>query len=323
LPGVQAVAYAQNLPMIQMGRVTPLRTTPEELVRPPVPGARLTANTPDTRIVSQDYFAAMGIRLVAGRVFAEADGAGQPGVMLINQTLWRSRFLGDDPIGRRVYGAGSEPWEIIGIVEDVRQFGFDQEPEPQIFVDFRQWPLPGDAPEYYAVRTVSDPQETITRIRSILRQMDPQVTLHSAATMDELVSNSVSRSRLYAALTIAFGGVAALLAVAGVFSLVACAVTQRTREIAIRIVLGAPPGSVVSLLLRETLMLSAIGIGIGMVCAMGTMRYMSSMLYGLTPLDPATYLAVAAVFAVVVVRASSVAARRITQVDPLVAIRDE
>jgi putative ABC transport system permease protein len=273
----------------------------------------------------------MGVRLVAGRMFEDQDGAGRPQVLLINQTLARSGFLGDHPIGKQVYAMGRTPWEIVGIVSDVRQFDLDQEPDPQIFVDYRQEPPPppmfaGQGPPpapYFAVRTTDEPFAVASSVRSIVRELEPQATVDNIATMEQLVSNSLSRPRLYAVLLGLFAAVAVALTAIGIYGVMAYSVTQRRREIGIRMALGAQRGNVMALVLVQSVVLTAIGIVLGVGGAFAVTRYLAQMLFGVTPLDPATFVVVSLLFASIAALASFVPARRATQVDPLVALRSE
>jgi putative ABC transport system permease protein len=327
-PRVRAAGYAHTLPMVQFLRNVSLSTTPDP-PRPQRPLGSLTPDTPDARIVSTDYFRVMGMRVIAGRTFGENDRAGQPLVMLINRTLARSGYLGHNPIGKKVYSIGREPWEIVGVVDDVRQYGLDRDPDPQIFADFRQWPvlpmtgLLADVPRYYAIRADGDPATLVTYLRAIVRQLDSQATFDNVATMEQLVSNSVSRPRLYASLLGIFSGAALTLAAIGIYGVIAYSVTRRTREIGIRVALGARRSDVLGLVLRQAATLTLIGIGIGIAGAVASTRYLTTMLFGLSALDLPTYAAVATVFAAVATFAAYVPARRALGVDPLVALRSE
>jgi hypothetical protein len=252
--------------------------------------------------------------------------------MLINQTLARSGFLGEHPIGRQIYALGRAPWEIVGIVSDVRQFDLDQDPDPQIFIDYRQEPPPpaplpaqaGPPPApYFAVRTGDDPLAVAASMRSIVRELEPQATLDNIATMEQLVSNSIARPRLYAVLLGVFAGVAVALTTIGIYGVMAYSVAQRIREIGIRMALGAQRGDVMRLVLGQSLVLTAFGIAAGIAGAFAVTRYLQQMLFGLTPLDPATFVTVALTFGVIAALAAFVPARRATRVDPLVALRCE
>jgi putative ABC transport system permease protein len=328
LPQVRTVGYVEALPNTMVsGRFVVLRTTPQmpSSIRRPMPGA-FTADTPDTRLVSKDFLASLRIQAVAGRTFGENDGPGQPRVLVINETLARSGLLGATPLGRHVYALGDLPWEIIGIVEDVRQFGPAQQAEPQLFIDFRQVPesqrLSGVG-LYFTVRVNGDSTALVPSVRTISREIDSQTIVDNIAPLEQLVSNAVARPRLYAVLLGMFAAVAVLLAATGIYGVMSHAVTRRTREIGIRVALGARRSAVMALILRQSLVLTAVGIALGAGGAVALTRSLEQMLFGLEPLDAATYTAVSVLFAAVAAMAAYVPARRATQVDPLVALRHE
>jgi putative ABC transport system permease protein len=211
----------------------------------------------------------------------------------------------------------------------VRQQGLDQEPTPQVFLDLRQLPqVPPGAPpvaavEYFAVRTEGPPSVMVSSIRDIVRQLEPMATVERVATMEQLVSNSVARPRLYAVLLGAFAAVAVALAAIGIYGVLTYAVSQRIREIGIRMALGAERSNVMRLVLGQSLVLTVIGIVVGLGGAATVSRYLETMLFGLTPLDRTTFVAVALVFAAVATVAAYVPARRATHVDPVVALRND
>ena len=205
----------------------------------------------------------------------------------------------------------------------------DQEPEPQVFFNFSQVPaFPFDdggirGGPYFAVRTNGEPASITSSIRGIVGQLDPLATLDNVATMDQLVSNSISRRRLFAVLLGIFAGIAAALAAIGIYGVMAYAVTERTREIGIRTALGAERSDVMRLVLGQSMALTAAGITVGMAGAAAATRYLEGMLFGLTRLDPATFIAMTLMFGVVAAIASFVPAYRATKVDPLIALRHE
>jgi putative ABC transport system permease protein len=211
-------------------------------------------------------------------------------------------------------------------VQDVRQAGLDKEPRPQVFLDMRQWSGPGvpifPIGPYFSVRT-TQAAAAIAAIRQIAQQQEPGSALDNVATMDQIVSNAMTVPRMYAVLLGIFAGVAMTLAAAGIYGVIAYSVTQRTREIGIRMALGARRGQVLSMVLRQGLALIAIGLALGLGGAAAGTRYLEGLLFGLTPLDPPTFAYVAAAFALVALLASYVPARRATLVDPLVALRCE
>lgn len=185
--------------------------------------------------------------MIGGRGLTAADTAGAPLALLVNETALRSGLLGADPLGKRVYAAGPEPWEIVGVVEDIRQFGLDREPGLQVFVDYRQLPSRSLNGLYLAVRTDGMRSPVTTDLRRLVRELDPQATLDPVATMGQLLANTLSRPRLYAALLGTFGAVTASLAAIGLYGLVAYSVAQRTREIGVRVALGAGHARILAL----------------------------------------------------------------------------
>jgi putative ABC transport system permease protein len=317
LPGVQTVGYAPQILTGNLLRQTSLRTTPAPPDRPP---AVLT----DVRVVSHDFLSVMGVRVLEGRGLRESDGAGHTRVMLINRALARSGMFSGSPIGQRFYAMGDQPWEIVGIVDDVHQFGLDRAPGQQIFLDFRQAPSSGVLNGlYFAIRTTGSPAALAVDVRRAARDFDPQAAVSMVATMEQLLSNTMSRRRLYAVLLGIFAAVAVALAVIGLFGMMSYAVAQRTREIAVRMALGAPRKTVLALVLRQSLVIAVAGIILGLAGAVGLTRYLSGMLFELTPLDPTTFVVVVAVFGAVATLASLVPARRATRIDPVVAMRSE
>ncbi len=331
IPGVRAAGYSEGLPMVQMRSGAPLRTTPDLPAPTPSPasGPRPAVQFADTHLVSHDFLRVIGMRIVSGRGLTYNDGAGQPLVMLINRTLARTAMFDGYPLGRQIYVLGRTPWQVVGVVDDVRQYGLDQEPAPQVFIDLRQlpqWP-PGSPPpgavEYFAILTEGERAVTVSSIREIVRQLEPQATVESVATMAELVSNSVARPRMYALLLGLFAAVAAVLAAIGVYGVLSYAVSQRVREIGIRMALGAERTNVMRLVLGQSLVLTAAGLMLGIGGAVAVTRYLETMLFGLTPLDRATFVIAPVAFALIALVAAYVPARRATRVDPLVALRHD
>jgi putative ABC transport system permease protein len=327
VPGVVGAAYGEHLPLVQTRSGVPLRRTPDfPPGPPPPPGAANAPQFTDVHVVSRDFLSVMGIRLAAGRGFLASDGAGQPPVMLVNETLARSGWFGGNPIGQRIYAIGRRPWEVVGIVKDVRQYGLDQQPAPQVFVDLRQLPGPAGATgavEYFAVRVINDRTDIVPTLRELVRQLDDVATVESVATMEQLVSNAVARPRLYTVLLGLFAAIAAALAVIGVAGVMAFAVAQRTREVGIRLALGARRAAVLRLILGQSLMLIGLGIVVGLAGAAGLSRYLERMLFGIEPLDALTFAAVALMFAWAAALAALVPARRAMRVDPAMALRCE
>ena len=243
--------------------------------------------------MSRDYLKAMGIEVVSGRGFEDSDRAGSPQVMLVNRSLARSGMVAADPIGTRVYALFRDPWEIVGVVEDVRTEALDEEPYPQFFIDLQQ--VPGfpfsEFRPHFAVRTDGDVTPILSNLRRIVRQVESRASVDNVATVDQIVWSSIARPRLYTVLLGVFAAVAVALAAVGIFGLMAYLVEQRTREIGIRMALGAPRSEVMSGVLRQSLLMVMSGVGIGLGAAAVLTRYLAGMLFGLTPLDPATFAA--------------------------------
>jgi putative ABC transport system permease protein len=280
----------------------------------------------DIRLVSRDYVKAMGIPVLSGRGFVESDGPGSPRVLLINEALARRDFANRNPIGETVFvNYFQEPWQIVGVIADVRQFGLAVEPEPQFFVDMRQWTdidaLVFPAGAYYAIRTIRDPESIVPSVRAILQQMDAQASLYYVAPMEQVVASTISRPRLYATLLGIFSAVGLGLAVIGIYGVMSYSVAQRTREIGIRVALGAGRGQVIALVLGQSAVLTAVGVVLGLSGAAMLSRYLEGLLFGVRPLDPLTFVAAAALFVLVALVAAYGPARRATGVDPLVALR--
>ena len=326
LPRSEAAAYARQLPLVALEDAIALTTRRNGI-------DVLLGDAPDIRFVSRDYLPAIGARIIAGRNFGVADGEGRPGVVIVNEAFVRREFAGVSPVGQVVYfGPRREmPLEIIGVVSDIRQFGLDLAPEPQYFMDMRQVRTDPEfrAPPlfpigaYYVVRTRGNRAAVVNDIRTVLRQLDPMAALENVATMEQIISNSVARPWMYTVLLGVFAAVGLLLAAIGLYGVMAYVVAQRTREIGIRMALGADRRRVLGLVLRQSGGLTAVGLGFGVCGAAVANRSLATLLFGVTPLDPATYAAAAAVFAAVAMAASYMPARQATAIDPLTALKTE
>jgi putative ABC transport system permease protein len=321
VPGVQSAAYSNQLPMVNLTDTGGgLYFTPDAS-RPPTPLG------PEIRLVSRDYLQVFGTRVAAGRGLQESDDAGRPRAMLVNQATVNSFFSGENPIGRQVFvGRDVVPWEIVGIVEDVRQYGLDRMPSSQYFVDLRQWngiSVVFPVSPYFAVRADTDVESLIPSVRDVVMAVNAEAALFNVAPMTALVDNNIARPRLYAVLLGSFGFSGLALALIGIYGVMAYTVTQRTREIGIRMSLGAASRDVLGLVMRQSLMLTAIGIALGLAGAAVASRYVEALLFGVTPLDALTFAAVAVSFVVVASLAAYLPARRAARVDPLIALRCE
>jgi putative ABC transport system permease protein len=331
LPEVRGTGYTYAGPLLgivdRMGWFVPPGRTEQEM--------RNNPNNPHLRAVSLQT---MGARLVAGRWFEPTDNASAPPVLIVNRTVVRRLFNNGNPVGQLVHLDGRldlPPQEIVGVVEDMRQSRLDAEPTPQMFMDYRQVlalsasrKMPTAAQERLAfgflsffVRTDRDPATLMPTVRSLVNRVDTAAGIDVMLPMEQLVASSLTRQRFYATLLGIFAAIAAVLGAVGIYGVLAYAVGQRTREIGIRMALGAERGAVLGLILRRGIALTTIGITLGLAGAAALNRYLSGMLFDLTPLDPATYAAVAVLFAAVALAASYLPARGATQVDPVVALR--
>jgi putative ABC transport system permease protein len=312
LPGVTAAGYAELLPMVRFrtgGPLAPAQPMPEGTPPPPSPL--------DMRTVSHEFVTAMGMSIVAGRTLRQDDER----AVLMNETLARSGFLGPRALGQYVMVAGRpEPFEVVGILRDVRQYGLDQEPDPQVFVDARQLP-PGNPSPYFAVRVEGNPADYVATVRDAVREIDSTAVIDNVATMQQVVSNALSRPRLFAVLAAAFAIVAAFLAAIGVYGVTAYSVTQRTRELAVRLALGARPSELLVMVIRQGVAWTVVGLVLGVAGSIALSRYLQGVLFGITPLDPTTFAVVTAMFLAIALLATFIPARRIARVDPLVALR--
>jgi putative ABC transport system permease protein len=214
----------------------------------------------------------------------------------------------------------------VGIVEDVLQVSLTEKASPQIFIDFRQ--VPASEPLagvglYFGIRTDGERTSIASDARGIIHQLDRQLIVENVAPMDALVSNSIASPRLYAVLLGIFAAVAVLLAAIGIYGVMSYAVTQRTPEIGVRMALGASRAQVMRFVLRQSLVLTAAGLLVGLGGAAAVTRYLDQLLFGLTALDPATFVGVSLLFGIIAALAAFIPARRAVRVDPLIALRFE
>jgi putative ABC transport system permease protein len=316
VPGVIAAAHGQPPMVILVDRFGLSRRAGE----PRRPGA----DAPVVRLVSADYFRTMSIAITRGRSFTDQDGQGSPRVVLINETLAEREFAHESPIGARVFiGPDATPWEIVGVTANVRQYGFDQEPTAQVFALPAQWPGDNVFPlgAYFAARTHGDRDDLVHQVRAIATGVEPEAGVFNVATMDGIVANRMSRPRLYAVLLGTFAGIAVVLAFVGIYGVIAYTVSQRTREIGIRMALGASSARVRRMVLAQSLAVAAGGIAAGLGAAAGLSRSLRGLLFGVEPLDPLTFAVVTMAFVVVVGIAAWLPSRRATTIMPVVALR--
>jgi predicted permease len=289
--------------------------------------------------VSPEFFKTLDLPLVAGREFTARDEKTDRNLSLENTGTWRwpfraavvnetfvKRYLGGrHPLGVRI-GLGGDPGtptpiEIVGIAADSKYAEIREEPAPQIFLPAREHDAITELTAY--VRTTGDPTQMTAAIRRVVQKMDSTLPAFNVSTFEEQLARSLTNEHLFAALSTAFGALATLLAAVGLYGVMAYAVTRRTREIGIRIALGARRMHVAGPVLREAVVLVTIGLGLGLGAAWWLTRYVESQLYGVAPHDPLTLTACAVALTTIAGLAAWLPARRATQIDPLAALRSE
>ena len=275
-------------------------------------------------VVSPSYFEAMGIRVLKGRDFDERDTKDSQKVAIIDERLARQYWPDADPIGRRVrFGPpeDNEPWHtIVGVVGEVRHERLDASTRKSVYLPFAQMPV---GRSNLAIRTSGRPENLISAVRAQVKELDPDLPIIHVMPMTEVVSMSIWQPRLYTALFGVFAAVALILAMVGIYGVMSYAVSQRTREIGLRMALGAERKDVLKLVVGQGIALAAIGVGVGLVAAVVLTRLMSSLLFGVTATDPITFAAVSVLLTGVALGACFVPARRAARVDPMVALRYE
>jgi putative ABC transport system permease protein len=274
--------------------------------------------------VSPDYFKAFNIQLRSGRFIENGDIAGRPVVTLINETLRRTFFGPVDPVGKRLnLGSEKEPdWhQIVGVVADVKYNGLSQPVQPAIYLSAAQ--ATGRGTSLIVKTDVSDPLTLTSAVRREIQQLDPQLPVAEVATMDQRMSAAMSQERFRTSLVALFALKALLLACIGIYGVISYSVAQRTHEIGIRMALGAQKQNVLYLIVKEGVVLTTIGVAIGIAASYFLTRLMTSLLFGVTPTDLMTFLFSAGLLVTTALLGTFVPARRATKVDPLVALRYE
>jgi predicted permease len=275
------------------------------------------------RVASEGYFRAMGIPLVRGRLFDERDTPEAPHAAVISESLARTRWPGQDPLGRLIQFGNMDgdlrAFTVVGVVGDVREQALDAEPKPTFYGFSRQ--RSGAAATFHVVMAGRvDPAATIPAARAALRELAPDVPPRFR-TIEEVFSSNLAARRFSLLLLGAFAAAALLLAVIGIYGVISYTVTQRTREFGIRMALGARPGDVRRLVVREGTTLALGGAALGIAGALAATRLLASLLYGVSTTDAATFLAVPLLLVAATLLASWVPARRATRTDPMIALR--
>jgi putative ABC transport system permease protein len=278
--------------------------------------------------VTPEYFEALGITLVAGRLFTLDDDAESPPVVVVSEAMARKHWPAEDPLGKRMKVFMPErPWmEVIGVVKDVRHEGPTQEPRPRWYVPHAQAYLSAyQSPltNTIVVRSDSDPAPLMEPIRRLMAEVDPTVPISNVLTMEEILDGAMAGQRFVMTLLSIFGALSLFLAVVGVYGTVSYTVSRRTREIGLRMAMGAGGANVLAQVMREGLALALMGIGLGLAGSLALSRVFESMVFGITSSDPLTYSSVGVVLLLAAAGASLVPARRASRLDPVAALQEE
>jgi predicted permease len=323
LPGVRASAVSSSVPFGSVGYSLAIA----------IEGRPAPARMEDTpmifpRAISAGYFRTMGMRLLTGRDFEPSDRAGAVRVGIINETAARRHFPGEDPLGRRFTPDDGDvgPIQVVGVVSDVRGFGLASDPRPELFYPIEQaspnhWEWTGRAMSL--VVNAEGSAQLQAGLRDAVRSLDSSLPIYSIWSATDLITRSVAPRRLFMLLIAGFAAVALLLAAIGVYGVMAFSVSQRTRELGIRVALGAVRQDVMRLVVGRAMTLTGLGLALGAAGALAATRLLTQSLYGVRATDPPTYLAIAALMCVVTLLASYLPARRASRVDPMVALRNE
>ena len=315
LPGVKSAAATTALPLTLTVSGSDFRIEG----RPkPQEGQEMVIYTSG---VSPDYFRTLEVPMLKGREFSHSDTSDAPLAAVINNDLARTYFPNEDPIGKRITFDDGESWiSIVGVAGDVRRFGLDSNAKPEVFLPYLQKPSQSMS---LVVRSSTDSSSLGAAIKSEVQKIDRDLPLRETKTMQELLAESNSGRRFNVLLLSLFAGVALLMAMVGIYGVMSYSVAQRTKEIGIRVAVGAQASDVFRMVIGQGMLLALIGITLGLAAAFGVTRLMASMLFGVEATDPTTFIGIAVLLAVVAFFACYIPGRRATKVDPLIALRYE
>jgi putative ABC transport system permease protein len=315
IPGVNSAAISTGIPLgAGSYNRSPFAPTGTSILPP-------DASLPiDWRAVSPGYFKTMGIPLLAGREFNEQDTTTAPVTIILSRSAAQKFWGSEDPIGKMIHRPTTTVnFTVVGVADDVRNDGLNQEYPALYFSTTNRIGVQTDV----AVRTMGKPESVLSAVRARIHDLDPELALSNIRTMDEWVSTNAAQPRVNATLIATFAGVALLIAAIGVYGVLAYSVNQRTREIGLRMALGAQQSGVLRWIVGQGMIVALSGIAIGLAGAFALSRLLASLLFGIQPRDPLTFGSVAVVLCAVAFTACLVPAIRASRVDPLVALRDE
>lgn len=323
IPAVEAVGMVNTVPL---GGTT--ISAGFQIDGRPAPTSYDDYTMAQVRVVSPGYFEAMGIPLLRGRGFREESERLGSELMVINDEFARQYFPGEDPIGQRLVTGDEAPWEITGVVGGTKHLGLAEETGPEMWMAYHRFPQVLERRNFIstiflAVRSRGDPLALLPEIRSRVLAIDPDLPVHNVLSMEQRLSQSVAQQRFYAAFVGSFAILALVLVCVGIYGVISYFVSERTHEIGVRLALGARPSDISRSVVGRGMMLAVLGVGIGLVGAWALTRYLTSQLYEVTASDPATYIGISALLALVALAALLRPAVRATRVDPLTALRGE
>jgi len=318
IPGVESAGIGETVPMDGAGESTGLRIPDRPAAGDPAPPfANYT-------IVSPGYFAAVGTPLLHGRAFLDSDTADSMPVAIVNAAMAKKYWPGQDVLGKQVgVPINAFNMTIVGVAADVKHLSVREEPGPEIYVPYTQKPWPSMLTMHVVVRTRTDPASMTAAVRRAIRAVDPQLPLASVATLYTIVDNAMAQSRFSVTLVTGFGALSLLLACVGLYGAVSYSVATRTREIGVRLALGAQKRRVFALVLGQCVRITTLGIAAGLAIAAIALLMIAGFLYGVNSTDPATFASLSLLLLVVALLACYVPARRAMRVDPLIAMRAE
>lgn len=317
LPGVRDASVVSNVPLTDFDVELSFQVEGRE---PYKPGEEAVA---DYTVAGPDYFRTMNIAALRGRVFTDYDTLNSPQVLVVSDAFVKRYFPNEDAIGRRIIfdGPNKTPYEIVGVVADVRRNGLDVNVQPEMYTSYLQKP---ERRLNVVIRTEArDASQLIPAARAEIKAFDPNQIIWRTQTLEQLLSTSVAPRRFNMLLLGIFAGVALVLAAVGLYGVMSYSVSWRTREIGIRMALGAKRADVLRLVVRQGMTMTLIGLALGLAGAFSISRVLRGLLHGVSPTDPLTFVAVSIVLLVVALLACLVPARRATRVDPIIALRTE
>ncbi len=318
LPGVENAAYNSTVPFVEIGN-TQGYTVEGRALPPGEAGDALL------RVGDQQYLKTLGVHVIEGRLPDARDAANAPPVLVINETLAKRYWKSETPLGHRIALNSRTPvWRtIVGVVKDIRERGYELEMKPGVYIPFPQITDTWALPENLLVRTKGDPAALATPVRRIIAEADPEQPVSAVSTMDEILDLNVEDRIQQMTLLGAFAALALLLASIGLYGVLSYAVTQRSREIGVRMALGATAGSVLRMVVGRGLFLTGIGLLIGFAIAVTATRFMKTLLFGVSAFDPATFAGVAVLLCIIAALACWIPARRASRLDPILVLREE